>query len=73
MLVYSQHVAAECWLVRTSELGSTAGEQRQLFARTHLGHLLRPGDSVLGCASASACAAYRTHSRRLAPTVNSEQ
>lgn len=56
--VIEQHVAAECWLVRTSELASTAGEQRQLFARTHLGHLLRAGDSVLGYAYAIAILNY---------------
>jgi nonsense-mediated mRNA decay protein 3 len=40
-----KHVLAECWVVRASELGTS---EQQYFCRTHLGHLLQPGDYVLG-------------------------
>nr|XP_032834493.1 60S ribosomal export protein NMD3 [Petromyzon marinus] len=40
----SRHVLAEVWLQRWNEVGT--GEQ--LHTRTHLGHLLKPGDRVLG-------------------------
>lgn len=35
---------ADCWLVRSDQLGTS---DRQLSARTHLGHLLKCGDTVL--------------------------
>ena len=40
-----QHVLADCYVVRTSELGMT---DEYIHCRTHLGHLLNEGDSVLG-------------------------
>lgn len=36
---------ADVWVVRSSELGSSESE---IHCKTHLGHLLSPGDSVLG-------------------------
>lgn len=36
---------ADVWLVKSSELGSSDAE---IHCKTHLGHLLSPGDSVLG-------------------------
>ncbi|GFQ75666.1 60S ribosomal export protein NMD3 [Trichonephila clavata] len=40
-----KHVLADAWVVRSSELGMT---ENLVHSRTHLGHLLKPGDSVLG-------------------------
>jgi len=40
-----RHVLADCWVVKTSELGMT---EDNIHCRTHLGHLLQPGDTVLG-------------------------
>ena len=40
-----KHVLADAWVVRTSELGVNDG---YTHCRTHLGHLLSPGDQVLG-------------------------
>ncbi|XP_013421301.1 60S ribosomal export protein NMD3 [Lingula anatina] len=41
--VSQKHVLADVWVARPSEMG-----EKQYFCRTHLGHLLQPGDSVLG-------------------------
>ncbi|XP_076355696.1 60S ribosomal export protein NMD3 [Tachypleus tridentatus] len=41
----TKHVLADVWLVRSSELG-TANDH--IHCRTHLGHILKPGDAVLG-------------------------
>lgn len=38
------HVVSDIWLVRASELGVN---DNTTHTRTHLGHLLKPGDSVL--------------------------
>merc|ERR1719249_307703 len=44
-----RHVLADAWVVRSSELGLSAdGADDMIHCRTHLGHLLRPGDVVLG-------------------------
>lgn len=43
--VSQKHVVADVWLVKASELGIN---ENTIHARTHLGHLLKPGDSVLG-------------------------
>ncbi|XP_050312977.1 60S ribosomal export protein NMD3 [Anthonomus grandis grandis] len=43
--ISSRHVLADVWLVRASELGIN---ENTTHARTHLGHVLKPGDSVLG-------------------------
>lgn len=43
--VSRRHVLSDVWVVRASDLGS--GDQ-QYYCRSHLGHLLQPGDSVLG-------------------------
>jgi len=44
-----RHVLADAWVVRSSELGMSAdGGDDMIHCRTHLGHLLRPGDVVLG-------------------------
>lgn len=40
-----KHVTADIWLVKSSELGIS---ESNIHTRTHLGHLLRPGDIVLG-------------------------
>lgn len=40
----SKHSLAEAWVQKTSELNT----DHQYFCRTHLGHLLNPGDLVLG-------------------------
>lgn len=42
--LYAQHVLADVWLVKTSELGVNDDE---IHTKTHLGHLLKPGDSVM--------------------------
>lgn len=43
--VSSRHVVADIWIVKASELGIN---DNTTHTRTHLGHLLKPGDSVLG-------------------------
>lgn len=40
-----KHVLADAWVVKTSELGVN---ESYTHCRTHLGHLLNPGDQVLG-------------------------
>ena len=40
-----QHVLADAWVVKSSELGLT---EDTIHCRTYLGHLLQPGDTVLG-------------------------
>lgn len=42
--VSQRHVVCDIWLVRASELGVN---DNTIHTRTHLGHLLKPGDSVL--------------------------
>lgn len=42
--VSQKHVVADVWLVKASELGIN---ENTVHVRTHLGHLLKPGDSVL--------------------------
>lgn len=37
---------ADAWVVKTSQLGKY--EENAIHCRTHLGHLLQPGDTVLG-------------------------
>lgn len=39
-----KHVLADAWLVKTSELGVN---DEEIHTKTHLGHLLKPGDSVM--------------------------
>lgn len=43
--VSSRHILADVWLVRASELGIN---DNTIHGRTHLGHILKPGDSALG-------------------------
>lgn len=43
--ISNRHVLADVWVVRASELGIN---DNTIHARTHLGHVLKPGDSVLG-------------------------
>lgn len=43
--ISTRHVLADVWVVRASELGIN---ENTIHARTHLGHVLKPGDSVLG-------------------------
>ncbi|GIY67004.1 60S ribosomal export protein NMD3 [Caerostris darwini] len=43
--ISQKHVLSDVWVVRSSELGLT---ESFMHSRTHLGHLLKPGDSVLG-------------------------
>lgn len=44
--VSKRHLVAEAWLMRSSELGSANSEQ--FSTKTHLGHLLNPGDTAMG-------------------------
>lgn len=44
--ISSRHVVADAWVVRASDLGRSGCAQ--LHARTHLGHVLKVGDSALG-------------------------
>lgn len=39
-----KHTLGEVWVQKTSEMDT----DKQYFCRTHLGHLLNPGDLVLG-------------------------
>lgn len=43
---YLQHVLADLWVSKVTENGLS---DHQFFCRTHLGHLLSPGDTVYGC------------------------
>ncbi|KAH0624123.1 hypothetical protein JD844_007527 [Phrynosoma platyrhinos] len=43
-MLSTRHTLAEAWVRKTSELNT----DHQYFCRTHLGHLLNPGDLVLG-------------------------
>ncbi|TGZ45674.1 60S ribosomal export protein NMD3 [Temnothorax longispinosus] len=45
--ISSKHIIADAWLVKASELGIN---DTPIHTRTHLGHILKPGDSVLGYA-----------------------
>ncbi|KMQ89212.1 60s ribosomal export protein nmd3 [Lasius niger] len=45
--ISKKHVIADAWLVKASELGIN---DNLIHTRTHLGHVLKPGDSVLGYA-----------------------
>lgn len=40
-----KHVLADVWLTRASQLGIN---ENTIHTRTHLGHVLKPGDSALG-------------------------
>ncbi|VDM78735.1 unnamed protein product [Strongylus vulgaris] len=44
--VSKKHVLADVWLVRSHQVGMS--DAQTLSTRTHLGHLLNPGDLVLG-------------------------
>ena len=44
-LCFFQHVLADIWVARMSDLGVN---DQQYFCRTHIGHLLNVGDTVLG-------------------------
>jgi len=43
--ISKRHVLADCWVVKSSELGMN---DDTIHCRTHLGHLLSPGDTVMG-------------------------
>jgi len=43
--ISKRHVLADCWVVKSSELGIN---DDTVHCRTHLGHLLSPGDTVMG-------------------------
>ncbi|XP_049820964.1 60S ribosomal export protein NMD3 [Aethina tumida] len=43
--ISNKHVLSDIWVVRASELGVN---DNTIHTRTHLGHILKPGDSVLG-------------------------
>ncbi|KAI4503367.1 hypothetical protein M0802_001589 [Mischocyttarus mexicanus] len=45
--ISTKHVIADIWLVKATELGI---DENPIHSRTHLGHVLKPGDSVLGYA-----------------------
>ncbi|XP_044764724.1 60S ribosomal export protein NMD3 [Coccinella septempunctata] len=40
-----KHILADCWVVKESELGMT---DNSIHVKTHLGHVLKVGDTVLG-------------------------
>ncbi|XP_045464171.1 60S ribosomal export protein NMD3 [Harmonia axyridis] len=40
-----KHVLADCWIVKESELGIS---DNSIHVKTHLGHILKVGDTVLG-------------------------
>ena len=40
-----QHQVADVWVVKSSELGM---EPTTVHTRSHMGHILKPGDLVLG-------------------------
>ncbi|XP_026466185.1 60S ribosomal export protein NMD3-like [Ctenocephalides felis] len=42
--ISSKHILADAWIVKASEIGIN---DNNIHTRTHLGHLLKPGDSVL--------------------------
>lgn len=42
--ISQRHVVSDIWLVRASELGIN---DNTIHTKTHLGHLFKPGDSVL--------------------------
>ena len=44
-LTYFQHVLADAWVARMQDLGVN---DTQYHCRTHLGHLLKTGDTALG-------------------------
>ncbi|XP_077295001.1 60S ribosomal export protein NMD3 [Arctopsyche grandis] len=44
-MVSNKHVVADAWVVKASDLGTA---DRTIHTRTHLGHVLKTGDSVLG-------------------------
>jgi nonsense-mediated mRNA decay protein 3 len=44
----SSHALADVWVVRASDLGAT--DQPTIHVRSHLGNLLKPGDTVHGLA-----------------------
>ncbi|KAF4517492.1 hypothetical protein B566_EDAN004531 [Ephemera danica] len=44
--ISNKHMLADVWVVRSSELG--AADSNMIHTRSHLGHLLKPGDTVLG-------------------------
>uniref|UniRef100_H2Y9C5 60S ribosomal export protein NMD3 n=1 Tax=Ciona savignyi TaxID=51511 RepID=H2Y9C5_CIOSA len=41
----NRHVLSDCWVIKSSELGM---HEDYVHVRTHLGHLLKPGDAALG-------------------------
>uniref|UniRef100_A0A8I5NL83 60S ribosomal export protein NMD3 n=1 Tax=Papio anubis TaxID=9555 RepID=A0A8I5NL83_PAPAN len=43
-MISKKHALGEVWVQKTSEMNT----DKQYFCRTHLGHLLNPGDLVLG-------------------------
>lgn len=45
--ISNKHVIADVWIVKAAELGIN---DNPVHTRTHLGHILKPGDSVLGYA-----------------------
>ncbi|XP_050493867.1 60S ribosomal export protein NMD3 isoform X2 [Bombus huntii] len=45
--ISNRHVIADVWVVRSCDLGLT---ENLIHTRTHLGHILKPGDTVLGYA-----------------------
>lgn len=44
--VSTKHGLSDVWVVRSNSVGQS--NAKTFFCRTHLGHLLSPGDSVLG-------------------------
>lgn len=43
--ISNKHVLADIWVVKADELGIS---EKTIHTRTHLGHILKPGDYVLG-------------------------
>lgn len=44
-MVSNKHVLADVWVVKASELGL---DVNPVHTKSHLGHILKPGDTVLG-------------------------
>ena len=44
-LVHFQFGLADVWVVKSADLGT---DEEVIHCRTHLGHILQPGDTALG-------------------------
>uniref|UniRef100_A0A914XE13 60S ribosomal export protein NMD3 n=1 Tax=Plectus sambesii TaxID=2011161 RepID=A0A914XE13_9BILA len=44
--ISNKHEVADVWVMRSNEVGVAGADS--IYTRTHLGHLLKPGDTVMG-------------------------